>query len=375
MIYLANNVFDEAIERVRMVYDYHDDVIVSMSGGKDSTVLFHIALMVAKEKGRLPVKVFWLDQEAEWKATVEYMEKIMKLPEVKPYWFQVPYEATNTLSPQKNFMYVWREEDRHIWVHEQSPLAIKENPSKETRFHELVNELPKYCTESDNCAILVGMRSAESLNRRAALQFHKAQWHGYTWCKKKSGKTQTFWPIYDFTNDDIWTAIAKNGWEYNAIYDMQYQWGLPKQNMRVSSLIHETAWHSIEMLQEFEPDTYDKFIRRINGVSTFAHTFDYGKVVPKQLPFAFASWREYRDYLLVNLIKPEYWEIFRNRWKKQNDDDWYKIHVKEIILNDIDGTNNANHRSKRRIADKKSDYRQRDRMQLAAAQGAKEGLS
>lgn len=46
MFYSENNVFDEALNRIRMLYDTHDDVIVSMSGGKDSTVLFHLALMV-----------------------------------------------------------------------------------------------------------------------------------------------------------------------------------------------------------------------------------------------------------------------------------------------------------------------------------------
>ena len=66
MIYLQNNVFDEALERLRMIFDGHDDVIVSMSGGKDSTVLFRMALMVAQERGRLPLKVFWLDQERRW---------------------------------------------------------------------------------------------------------------------------------------------------------------------------------------------------------------------------------------------------------------------------------------------------------------------
>ena len=91
MIYLQNNVFDEALERLRMIFDGHDDVIVSMSGGKDSTVLFRMALMVAQERGRLPLKVFWLDQEAEWQATVDYMQHIMELPEVTPYWYQIPF--------------------------------------------------------------------------------------------------------------------------------------------------------------------------------------------------------------------------------------------------------------------------------------------
>ena len=77
-----------------MIFDGHDDVIVSMSGGKDSTVLFRMALMVAQERGRLPLKVFWLDQEAEWQATVDYMQHIMELPEVTPYWYQIPFELS-----------------------------------------------------------------------------------------------------------------------------------------------------------------------------------------------------------------------------------------------------------------------------------------
>ena len=90
-IYLENTVYEESLERLRLVFDNHDDVIVSMSGGKDSTVLFELALMVAKEKNRLPLKVFWLDQEAEWQGTVDYMKSIMYRSEVEPFWFQIPF--------------------------------------------------------------------------------------------------------------------------------------------------------------------------------------------------------------------------------------------------------------------------------------------
>lgn len=352
MIYYKDkNVFDEALDRIRMIFDYHDDVIVSMSGGKDSTVMFNLALMVAREKNRLPLKVFWLDQEAEWQGTVDYMSKIMHMPEVKPYWFQVPFDFPNNLSQKNKTLKVWDDAAKDKWIHPLSDVGIHELPegicgdNRDKAFYVLTEELHEVITDSDNCACLVGLRMSESLIRRTTIMHSPGKWHGITWCtsKKKGKKHRTFWPIYDFSDDDIWTAIAKNHWEYNVIYDKMYQWGVAKRKMRVSALIHETAWWSIQQLQEFEPQTYNRFVARLSGVSTFNHAFDEGGVLPHKLPFAFSSWKEYRDYLLENIIPAEDRQTYINRWKNQDSEIWYPVHVEELILNDTCGTLNNNH--------------------------------
>nr|DAK01703.1 MAG TPA: protein of unknown function (DUF3440) [Caudoviricetes sp.] len=125
--------------------------------------------------------------------------------------------------------------------------------------------------------------------------------------------------------------------------------------MRVSALIHETAWHSIEGLQECEPNIYNRYLDRVNGVNCFTQ---FGKdIMPKELPHVFKDWKEYRDYLLKAFIKPEYWDLFQKRWSNQNSEEWYKVHVKEIMVNDIDGTINANARVRIRKDEKiKSGY-------------------
>lgn len=152
-----------------------------------------------------------------------------------------------------------------------------------------------------------------------------------------------------------------------------YRWGTPKKDMRVSALIHETSWHAIEMLQEFEPKTYNRFIARVSGAHTFNHAFDEGEVIPRTLPFAFKDWKEYRDYLLIHITKPEYWDLFRKRWKGQDDEKWYKVHVKEIIINDIDGTVNQNYQyqvySKGRLEGK---YKNKDVEKFKAYMAEKE---
>lgn len=381
MIYKENNVFDEALSRIRMLFDTHDDVIVCMSGGKDSTVLFEMSLIVAKEKGRLPLKVFWLDQEAEWQSTVDYMDEIMHRPEVDPYWYQVPFDFPNNLSQKNKTLRAWDDSERDSWIHPLSDIGIHECPidiSKKDRdnaFYALVWHLPEYISaDTKECAVLVGMRMDESPRRRMSITGTAAKWHGITWCTNAIGNTRKFWPIYDFTNDDIWTAIARNHWKYNKVYDVMYRWGVSKRMMRVSALIHETAWHSLEMLQEFEPKTYNRFVKRIPGTHTFNHAFDESGVIPRTLPFAFKDWKEYRDYLLEHICPIEDREIYKKRWKGQDGEEWYRVHVKEVILNDTCGTINDNEKykvmSKERLGGK---YKERNQAQFQAYMKSKEG--
>lgn len=338
-------VFEESLDRIRFIYDNCDEVVVNMSGGKDSTVVFNLTLMVAKERGKLPLKVFWLDQEAEWQHTVEYMDAIMRRPDVEPLWFQIPFDFTNSLSTTTNFLRVWDESCEDRWIHKKSDISIKENPTDSDRFHDLMSTLVSAVVDSDDIAVLTGMRADESLARRFSVSGKRAQFKDINWCGSKHKNRRNFWPIWDWSFQDIWTAIGRNHWDYNRIYDLFYIKGLPTTRMRVSSLIHETAWRSMDDLQEFEPKTYNKFCRRIAGASSMAHTLNYGELMPKTLPFAFRDWKEYRDYLLENIVKPEYHDLFRKRWANQDGDEWYKIHVRECIINDIDGTLNHNHKT------------------------------
>ena len=88
------------------------------------------------------------------------------------------------------------------------------------------------------------------------------------------------------------------------------------------------------------------------------------ETIPKELPYMFKDWKEYRDYLLVHLVKKEYWELFRNRWSKQIGDDWYKLHCREVAINDIDGTINHNHSVAIGFNESAKKIKERDTMKL-----------
>jgi predicted phosphoadenosine phosphosulfate sulfurtransferase len=121
-----------------------------------------------------------------------------------------------------NFLHCWRPEDRAIWIREQDPLSIKTNPTRFDRFHDLIEQLPSHCdcAGKEHVAVLVGMRAMESSVRRLQTTEGKAKFKGVNWCRAPIPNTRVFWPLYDWTDRDVWTAIANHDWPYNRIYDL-----------------------------------------------------------------------------------------------------------------------------------------------------------
>jgi len=339
-IYLSNNVYEESLERIRFIFDEFETVIVNFSGGKDSTVIFHLAMQVAKERNRLPLKVLFLDQEAEYQNTIDYVKTVMYHKDVEPLWFQVPIRLFNATSHKDAWLMCWDEGEE--WLREKDAISIKENISGTDRFMEFFPKIVDAMFPDGNVAKLGGVRTEESPARLMGLT-NAVTYKYVTWGKieNKAKKSYTFYPIYDWSYTDVWKAIHDNKWPYCKIYDYQYRYGTPVKNMRVSNLHHESALKNLELLQEVEPETWNKLAKRLKGINTYKHT---GKMnyAPKELPRMFTSWREYRDFLLSHLTKPEYREKFQaifdrmdNTYKEVAEvSGLYKVCVKAIIIND-----------------------------------------
>lgn len=298
------NVLEEARQRINYLYDEFEDVVVSISGGKDSTVVFYLTLEIAKERNRLPLKVMWIDQEAEWQGTVDYCRKIMEMPEVKPYWFQMPMYITNNANSYERYSYCWEEGKEDNYIHPINPLSIRENKYGTMRFHELFNAISKVEFNTKKTAMIAGVRAEEAPKRAVALT-NRATYKWITWGKKFSNNIYTFYPVYDWSYTDVWKYIQENHIPYNEVYDKMYRHGVTVPNMRISNLHHETAIQVLLLVQELEPETWNKVSKRIPGANTIKHLKKNSFVCPKELPYMFDTWYDYAIHLKNNIVQDE----------------------------------------------------------------------
>lgn len=347
-IYSNLSVLEAARRRMRWIFDEFPNVVVLFSGGKDSTVCFHLALEAARELKRLPLHVMFLDQEIEWMATIETVRQVMLHPDVKPVWVQIPFRLSNSTSVEENWLHVWDPEREDLWMRKKEPYAIKENTFGADRFHELLSRVPiQYfnSSPSNRCCTIGGVRCEESPARALGLTM-AATWKWATWGKAEFAKHgyYIFYPIYDWHTSDVWKFIHENNHPYCRIYDMQFQHGLPIQKMRVSNLHHETALEALFYVHEFEGETWNRMVRRLKGLHSAAK-FGKADYYPTELPPMFKDWWEYRDYLLEKLISnPQWREIMRKRFAKQDEKfrevagtALPKSHVIQVLCNDWEG--------------------------------------
>ena len=344
------NVVEAARARMAFVFDHFENIIVSVSGGKDSTCCVYLALTEAAKRGRR-VGVFFLDEEVVYQSTVDQVERIMAMaPEsTKRMWLQIPFYLTNATSVTDGQLRCWEPGEHKIWMRPKGELNMKGKPwaDADEKFKsgyswlDFYGVLDNFERTQTNTALLVGLRAAgESPNRWRAVTKNPVRIgdRNVYWATRK-GANVAMYPLYDWNAHDVWRFIWDERIPYSHVYDMMFRKGYPLNEMRVSSLIHERAFRSICDLPEFEPKTYNQLIKRIKGIALAQETGKAAKLFRcRKLPKNFSSWITYRDFLLETHLDRVRLPIFLKRFARQLVNEHVaRQQCRQLILNDYEG--------------------------------------
>jgi len=297
---LETDVFTAARQRMAYVYEVFETVVVSWSGGKDSSVCLELAREAARDAGKLPIKVLFLDEEVIYPETLDLAYRHMADPEIELYWCCVPSLYRNACSEKEPDFIPFDPAKRDVWTHVPPPEAIwpagfDENglplmttwrvpPSIPKRLmYELFAADKEARKKYGKIANVVGLRTQESYVRYSGLM------SSGDFISKAEKGIHTVRPIYDWKAPDIWLAIKENGWDYNRAYDKLWRAGGTPATTRVAPLFHAEAAMNLRQVMLYWRDFWPLVRRRVRGAHAVAI---YGGALHAVERYPGETWRD-----------------------------------------------------------------------------------
>jgi predicted phosphoadenosine phosphosulfate sulfurtransferase len=275
------NVYQAAIQRLDILFSEFDNIYVSFSGGKDSGVLLNLCIDYIRRncQGR-SLGVFHIDYEAQYQMTTDYVDsELRKNSDILDlYRICLPIRAYCATSMHQNYWIPWEKSKKDIWVRQLPPDAIHEDNLPFGFFRQGMTDYElqeKFSTwyhqhkKAKRTAVLVGIRTQESLNRWRAIYSDRnyRNYNGLNWTKEIAPNVFNAYPVFDWLTEDIWVANGKFRWDYNRIYDLFYRAGVPIDKMRVASPFNDWAIDSLKLYRVIDPNNWAKMVGRVNGVN------------------------------------------------------------------------------------------------------------
>lgn len=330
--YLGVDVLTAARQRVRQVFSDFPRVYVSFSGGKDSGVLFELAAVEARRRGR-QLGVLIVDLEAQYQLTIGYLRTMLDrhADVVNPYWVALPLNLRNAVSQFEPEWMCWDPDRREDWVREPPPDAITHEAAfpffrRRMEFEEFVPEFGRWYADGKLTACLVGIRTQESLNRwRTIASRRKTMFEGLQWTTWMGDGLYNAYPIYDWQTEDIWRYYGHTKTPYNTLYDRMHQAGLTIHQARICQPYGDDQRKGLWLYHLIEPDNWARIVARVNGANYGArYARESGNILgnvkiskPDDI-----TWEEFAMRLLASMPDPLA-EHYRNRisWFIR----WYEV--------------------------------------------------
>ncbi|MDT7487301.1 phosphoadenosine phosphosulfate reductase [Citrobacter koseri] len=272
---LGKDVCTAAVERLEWVFNTFGRVCLSFSGGKDSTVMFHLAARTAR-KLRKKFCVLFIDWEAQFSATIEHVQKLKnEYTDVTEmfYWVALPLTTPNAVSQIQPEWICW--ENGVEWIREPPGYAITEHDffpfyEQAMTFERFIVDFSEWFSGGNTAAILVGIRADESFQRFMSIASQRKMRFSQDkpWTTASStGFAWNVYPIYDWKVCDIWAWFSRNEGIYNPLYDLMYKAGVSLKDMRICEPFGPEQRQGLWLYHALEPERWQVLCERVAGAN------------------------------------------------------------------------------------------------------------
>jgi 3'-phosphoadenosine 5'-phosphosulfate sulfotransferase (PAPS reductase)/FAD synthetase len=205
----------EAVDNVEKVFDRHENPYVAISGGKDSTVLYHL---ITEQCNQKDIDVFHFDWGLRDIPGVEKNVRYL----VRNYGGNLIYRTSERVNDEQEFI-----EDNHHGIE---------------GIHGWVDTLTE---EREWSCVMLGIRAQESPDRRNRFTGRPP---------RDEGHQIQYAPIHHLKTIDVWSYIVENDLPYHDMYDEKAElygsidhWS----NRLVTLYDHEFSSHGSESMSQF----------------------------------------------------------------------------------------------------------------------------
>lgn len=334
--FIGIDVLTAAKQRIEYVFNEFDKIFISFSGGKDSTVMFHLVMEEAIKRGRI-IGVMLIDFEAQYKHTSEHaMQLFLSYKNnIELYWICLPIKLRNAVSNFEPTWTCWDEKRKQDWVRDIPDFDGVVSDSKffpffeeKMEFEEFIILFANWFSQGQKTAAFIGIRADESLNRFRTIAINnKETYNNKRWTTKVTKDCYNIYPIYDWKTQDIWIYHSKFPQKkHNKIYDLMHKAGVTMSQQRLCQPYGDDQRRGLWLYHILEPETWYKIVLRVNGVNSGSLYINetgningYNKITKPENH----TWKSYCFLLLSTMPKitrEHYIERFRTfilGWKKR----------------------------------------------------------
>ena len=276
--FIDANVYEEAKKRIHHIYDLHDNVVCSFSGGKDSGVLINLAWEVAQERGLDKVDIIFRDEELVPQAVLDNVFFYRQQPWANLTWYAVPLRSNKYILGETSTIVFWDPSGTRQWLRPKPQWAETLGDTEDILTqYSMDNVIAK--NYKGSVAIMTGVRASESLVRYRSVV--NALYDNYISQSPANTRVKLCKPIYDWEVDDVFKYFSDTGHKYTSWYESQL-WA--EDTFRVATPLNTENSKKLDKWAKEDPEFYDRLstiFPEIRAQERYINDIDKSHVVKK----------------------------------------------------------------------------------------------